>query len=62
MLKFHDHSKLQNEILKCDQCQESFNLYDQLRFLPCYETICSICVGKIEKKAISKRDNHMALR
>jgi hypothetical protein len=40
--------------LKCDQCKVSFDSYDQPKFLPCHETICSPCVVKIEKEAVNK--------
>ena len=55
MFKCYDTSKLQNEILRCDECKESFDSYDQPRILPCGETICSTCLLKIEKRAMSKR-------
>lgn len=55
MFKCYDTSKLQNEILKCDECKVSFNSYDQPRILPCGETICSTCLLKIEKRAMNKR-------
>lgn len=32
-----------------------FNDYDQPKFLPWHETICSSCVVKIEKEAINKK-------
>jgi hypothetical protein len=41
--------------LKCDKCQVPFNSYDQPRFLPCRETICSACYVKIEIEAINKK-------
>ncbi len=55
MFKCYDHFKLQNNILKCDQCKEPLNAYDQPKFLPCGETICSSCVVKIEKVAFNKK-------
>jgi hypothetical protein len=55
MFKCYDHFKLQNNILKCDQCKEPFNAYDQPKFLPCHETICSTCVVKIEKEATNSK-------
>jgi len=50
-------SNLKNNILNCDQCKVPFNDYDQPRILPCGETICSICLLKIEKKAINQKFN-----
>jgi len=55
MFKCYDSIKLPNNILKCDQCKEPFNAYDQPRFLPCGETICSTCVVKIEKEATNSK-------
>jgi len=55
MFKCYDTNKLQNDILKCDKCQVPFNSYDQPKFLPCHETICSACVNKIEKEAINQK-------
>ena len=67
MFKCFDNTKLQNEILKCDQCNVPFNAYDQPRSLPCGDTICSACVAKIEREAtnqkfkcsICKRDHYI---
>ncbi len=53
MFKCYDSIKLPNNILKCDQCKEPFNAYNQPRFLSCSETICSTCVVKIEKEALN---------
>ena len=55
MFTCYDSIKLPNNILKCDQCKEPFNAYDQPKFLPCHETICSICVVKIEQEAINSK-------
>ena len=55
MFKCFDNNQLQNEILKCDQCNIPFNAYVQPRFLPCFETICFTCVNKIEKEVINKK-------
>jgi hypothetical protein len=55
MFKCYDHSKLQNNILKCDQCNVPFNAYDQPRIISCGDTICSTCVIKIEKESVNKK-------
>jgi hypothetical protein len=55
MFKFNDIINLQKNILKCDQCKVAFNPYDQPRFLPCGETICSTCMFKIEKETINRK-------
>jgi hypothetical protein len=55
MFKCYDTNKLQTDILKCDKCQVPFNSYDQPKFLPCHETICSACVVKIEIEAFNKK-------
>ena len=52
---FFNKSDLKNNILNCDYCKVIFNDYDQPRFLPCGETICSSCVVKIEKVAFNKK-------
>ena len=46
-------SNLENDILNCDQCKIPFNDHDQQRILSCVETICSICLLKIEKEVIN---------
>ena len=55
MFKFNDIINLQKNILKCDQCKVAFSPYDQPRFLPCGETICSTCMFKIEKETINRK-------
>ena len=54
MFKCHDSNKIQNEILKCDQCKTPFDEYCQPKFLPCL-TICTTCELTIQKEAINKR-------
>jgi len=39
---------MQNENLKCDQCKNLLNEYDQPKCLPCGKTICSMCEIKIK--------------
>jgi hypothetical protein len=46
---------LKNNILKCDQCNLSFDEYCQPKFLPCFKTICTKCEMTIHREAINKR-------
>jgi len=55
MLKCYDQSKIESDILKCDQCKVPFNAYCHPKFLPCFKTICTECVFKIEKEALNKK-------
>jgi len=55
MLKLLDYAKLQNSILKCDQCKLPFDEYCQPKFLPCFKTICTKCEMTIHKETINKQ-------
>ena len=55
MLKLLDYAKLQNSILKCDQCKTPFDEYCQPKFLPCFKTICTKCERNIHKDEINKQ-------
>jgi hypothetical protein len=52
---FLNKSDLKNNILKCDQCNLSFDEYCQSKFLPCFKTICTKCEMTIHREAINKR-------
>jgi hypothetical protein len=55
MFKCYDSNKIQNEILKCDQCKIPFDEYCQPKFLPCFKTICTKCEMTIHREALNKR-------
>jgi hypothetical protein len=55
MLKCYDQSKIENNLFKCDQCKQKFDHYCQPRFLPCYKTVCTTCVSRIEKEAVNRK-------
>jgi len=47
----------QNNDLKCDQCNNSFDLYCEPKLLPCGNTICNDCESKIEKEVVNNQFN-----
>jgi hypothetical protein len=49
MLKCYDQSKIENNLLKCDQCKQKFDHYCQLRFLP------TTCVSRIDREAVNRK-------
>ena len=51
---FFEETYIKN-LLKCNQCNEKFDDYEQPRSLPCGKIICSLCVDKIEKEAIKSK-------
>jgi hypothetical protein len=51
---FFEETYIKN-LLKCNQCNEKFDDYEQPRSLPCGKIICSLCVDKIEKEAIKRK-------
>lgn len=46
---FYDKSFITN-LLKCQQCERSYNDYDQPRMLPCGKTICNQCITIVERQ------------
>jgi hypothetical protein len=54
MFKCYNQSKIENDLLKCDQCNLPFDQYCEPKFLPCFKTICTKCVSKIEEEATNK--------
>jgi len=53
-MKIFEESFIKN-LLKCNQCNECFNDYDQPKSLPCGKIVCNICESKIETEAICGR-------
>jgi len=49
MLKCYDQSKIENNLLKCDQCKQKFDHYCQLRFLP------TTCVSRIDRETVNRK-------
>jgi len=41
--------------LKCDQCNNPFDLYCEPKLLPCNNTICNDCESKIVEKSINNQ-------
>jgi hypothetical protein len=51
---FYEQSQIYS-ILKCDQCHNDFDHYDQPKSLPCGQTICCVCLDEIERIAVNKK-------
>ncbi len=49
-------------LLKCSQCCEKFDDYEQPKSLPCGKIICSVCMVKIEKEAIDNKFKCICLK
>jgi len=52
-MEIYEESYIRN-LLKCNQCNNNFDDYDQPKSLQCGKIVCSICESKIVKKAINK--------
>jgi hypothetical protein len=48
MFKCYDQSKIENNLLKCDQFKQKFDNYHQPRFLLYHKTVCTTCVSDIK--------------
>lgn len=49
---FYEESLIEN-LLKCQQCGQKFNEYDQPRILPCGKTICNNCIVRLKHQSLS---------
>ena len=38
------------KLLKCELCNQSYDLSESPRLLPCFKTVCRKCIQQIETK------------